>query len=698
MPQGEGRLYRVSPVVLYGGRLIHDETISNSTTLIDEMIIENAATLTINTTYNADRDIRVKAGGRIVTTNGGTIIFYEGSKLIVEGTATISGIAQNKLVLDFLSPSDSNGIVIKPGGSLTILNCEIKNTGTGIFSELNADSLIVEYVDFIDCEDNSISIAGRSGEEDTTPIKINNYTIENSVYGISVYNTSSILIRWNDITDTDCGIYLSNVSDALIVCNSIESSNEELPGILSLSSGGIIYGNTIIGFTSAIQLGNSSPKIGVNTITDNKYHGIYVGAGSNPYMKGEYIGNPAIPYGLSGYNEIYENGGYEGEQPPDNDGSEIFFYNSTAVLDSGCNVIKDDRQVSPPLINTLRLMSRTGMGFPITINARNNVWGDTVYSSRFSGMNVIYIPYRTEPCGIPGGGGEDELVLMTQFGDVIDTVYSTGEEVTGLSSTELSYSEAEVYFLTGDLTNALQVYEGIINSNATEEEKYLAYQRKYSIGKLTGQSTEYFNELSNTFAALASNTLDTLDAKILNQLSTLSKVGEQEYETAISEFDNIVQQNPNTEEAVYAEIDALTTALLIEGADSTLQKGRLGKYLIKSSANYHQRVDEILRKNFGSNSKETEEELLPTEYTLYQNYPNPFNPTTTIKYDLPNTSAVTLIIYDILGRKVKELVSTKQPAGKYEVQFNASNLSSGVYIYQLIAEKYMSSKKMILLR
>ncbi|MFI5237050.1 MAG: T9SS type A sorting domain-containing protein [Ignavibacteriales bacterium] len=69
-----------------------------------------------------------------------------------------------------------------------------------------------------------------------------------------------------------------------------------------------------------------------------------------------------------------------------------------------------------------------------------------------------------------------------------------------------------------------------------------------------------------------------------------------------------------------------------------------------------------------------------------------------MKYDLPNTSEVSLIIFDILGRKVKELVNIKQQAGRYEIQFNASSLSSGVYIYQLIAEKFISSKKMILLK
>jgi M6 family metalloprotease-like protein len=89
---------------------------------------------------------------------------------------------------------------------------------------------------------------------------------------------------------------------------------------------------------------------------------------------------------------------------------------------------------------------------------------------------------------------------------------------------------------------------------------------------------------------------------------------------------------------------------------------------------------------------------IPIKYALHQNYPNPFNPTTIIKYDLPNTSDVSLIIYDILGRKVKELVNTKQQTGRYEIKFNASNLASGIYIYQLIADNYISSKKMILLK
>lgn len=93
-------------------------------------------------------------------------------------------------------------------------------------------------------------------------------------------------------------------------------------------------------------------------------------------------------------------------------------------------------------------------------------------------------------------------------------------------------------------------------------------------------------------------------------------------------------------------------------------------------------------------------EIVPpiNEFTLFQNYPNPANPVTTIKYDLPVSGNVSLIIYDVLGRKVKELVNSKQQAGKFAVQFNAENLASGVYIYQFRTDSFMSSKKLMVLK
>lgn len=94
------------------------------------------------------------------------------------------------------------------------------------------------------------------------------------------------------------------------------------------------------------------------------------------------------------------------------------------------------------------------------------------------------------------------------------------------------------------------------------------------------------------------------------------------------------------------------------------------------------------------------ENLLPNDFKLYQNYPNPFNPNTKITFVIPSgaRNLVKLKVYDILGNEVMTLVNEEKPAGYYEVEFDASKLTSGVYIYQLTHDKFISSKKMILLR
>ena len=85
-------------------------------------------------------------------------------------------------------------------------------------------------------------------------------------------------------------------------------------------------------------------------------------------------------------------------------------------------------------------------------------------------------------------------------------------------------------------------------------------------------------------------------------------------------------------------------------------------------------------------------------FELFQNYPNPFNPTTTIKYELSKESEVQLIIYNLLGEKVAELVNAFQKEGMYEVEWNANYFSSGIYFYSIKAGEFSNTKKLVLLR
>jgi hypothetical protein len=89
---------------------------------------------------------------------------------------------------------------------------------------------------------------------------------------------------------------------------------------------------------------------------------------------------------------------------------------------------------------------------------------------------------------------------------------------------------------------------------------------------------------------------------------------------------------------------------------------------------------------------------VPKSFNLYQSYPNPSNPSTIISYDLPQKEHVTLVIYDVLGRQVKNLVDNYQEPGKYKVTFNGSNLSSGIYFYRLQAGTFTETKKLVLMK
>ncbi len=89
---------------------------------------------------------------------------------------------------------------------------------------------------------------------------------------------------------------------------------------------------------------------------------------------------------------------------------------------------------------------------------------------------------------------------------------------------------------------------------------------------------------------------------------------------------------------------------------------------------------------------------MPSNYLLQQNYPNPFNPSTTISFSIPTSEFVTLKVYDLLGREIATLVNENLSAGSYSYNFDAKNLTSGVYLYKLQAGKYSEIKKMMLIR
>ena len=108
-------------------------------------------------------------------------------------------------------------------------------------------------------------------------------------------------------------------------------------------------------------------------------------------------------------------------------------------------------------------------------------------------------------------------------------------------------------------------------------------------------------------------------------------------------------------------------------------------------------------KRVATDVEEIEHPALPDDYKLAQNYPNPFNPTTVIEFDLPRRSNVSITIFNLLGQQVAELVNEEIAAGSYRVSWDGisssgQRASSGIYFYRLVADDFIDTKKMILLK
>ena len=142
------------------------------------------------------------------------------------------------------------------------------------------------------------------------------------------------------------------------------------------------------------------------------------------------------------------------------------------------------------------------------------------------------------------------------------------------------------------------------------------------------------------------------------------------------EMNNLLASSQNSEQ-YYERLEELRLCLL--------------GWLEKNNSKRYDGVNELLNKLTSVEDKSA----IPSEYQLQQNYPNPFNPTTTIRYHTPKSGQVKLVVYDIMGRNAATLVDKFMFAGKHQVDFDAANLSSGVYFYRIQMGDFTDVKKLV---
>ncbi len=645
----------------------------------------------------------------------------------------IPEIILNANAISFSSVPSIGGIYLFNNGQVNISGCTISRSSSGINSKIRSDQelppiesleseiLISEcnidhcstgiIIDNQDAPYSSVQILNNNIENclvaiginqfnDFSPVISDNIITDFTAYGISLTNGSSITVQNDSIVTTissivnPIGIYLSQVTNPYLLENYI-STNLSNPGsgIVSVSSSGNYRLNEISGFYNGIDLGNSSsPNVSQNEIHNNKNYGIYISTGSNPKLNKAVSGG--LIYPISGYNSIYENGA-AGELIDD---PEIYINTANIQLSKGCNTIADDRYSPPPYDHKILI---DGTHVQSSILADSNYWGNhPVYghnpSQRFgSGVSIRYIPYDTVPCTYSPGNSA-MLLLKTTTGTTADTLYADGTLIGQLSQIESAYSDANYNFYSGDFNSAEAIYKQIIAGSEDSTYSLEAYSKLYLIKKYQNANAQGYENLKEYYSGKLSAVADSAILLALTNLIDMCSVSKEEYEQAIDNFDQAVINNQGTDIALYNQINALTTALMVDTTNG-LGKPGLIKYKSQNISQYLDNVNQLL-KNRGKNIDNNRDNIAPDEFILYQSYPNPFNPVTTIKYAVPEVVNVELKVFNILGQEVKTLVNETRNPGYYEVQFIANNFASGVYFYRLKAGEYIKTGKMLLLK
>jgi fibronectin type 3 domain-containing protein len=167
-------------------------------------------------------------------------------------------------------------------------------------------------------------------------------------------------------------------------------------------------------------------------------------------------------------------------------------------------------------------------------------------------------------------------------------------------------------------------------------------------------------------------------------------------ESMDKDFNYFVIHRGETQGFVPSETNILANSVDVSYLDNSAGNGKY--YYVVAAVDISGNISEFSNEASATLTDVQLEDAIPTEYALKQNYPNPFNPTTMIKFAIPEASQVKLAIYDVTGREVGLLVNEQMAAGTYSVDWNAVNLSTGIYFYRIEAGSFVNVKKMILIK
>ncbi len=634
-------------------------------------------TLTYNTTmpsgtWPTQGTVTVPSGITLTVNSGSTVQFPTGSGLTINGelttdggtfthtSGTWNGITFNSAEGSSLSNDTisyaSSPIVINTTDDITISGCTLNNS---TFYNGNSTTAAAIQVYGSTPYITNTKIEGESGSwsgvrfQSSSGGSLTNCTIENlgDGNGVIIQGGSNPSISSNTITNN----HYHNIT--------VVDNGTAQPDILS---------NTISYSTNynGIVFDNSTGVVRYNTVSNNYNAGII----STDYAT---INAWAVT-GDEGGNQVYDN--YDGIFA--GAGGTINF-GQWRTLTAICNGIYDNTRYNA--------FSGTGC----YVYASYNWWGasspDTSKIKANGSLTYDY-PLSTSD-GCPGGGSSASPITMETISSA-----NPGDSLAANSDVEQKLQNALEDNIDGNYSNALTLCRSVLNDNSASSYYKKTIGILYQVYQATGDKS-----IADDLEKLASNNGDLGTTASLLLSSIYESTGK------IAEAENIATSlknaNPNSDIGMRALI-RLATLSAYNPKFSSISKSAVNEL----ATNYSNSVDKGLLAALGgvvpaevskqNNQSEAEGNETKTDTLTFSlaNYPNPFNPTTIIHYVLPKAGFVSLKIYDMLGREVKTLVSENKDKGVYNVTFNASNLASGVYIYQLRSGNFVASKKLLLMK
>ncbi|MDP8206062.1 MAG: T9SS type A sorting domain-containing protein [Candidatus Electryonea clarkiae] len=476
---------------------------------------------------------------------------------------------------------------------------------------------------------------------------IGNTITDNGEEGMIIANCISILVTTCIFEDNYLGgLSIHDVSGGLLQNNTFQRNGPD-----GTNNG---YG---------LCLYNSSPRLYDNTMTDNNGPGLKCYDSSNPNMTRQ------MPPGRAA-NSVYNNNSNE---------TQAKFVNSLAVLEEGHNNIFGS--VGYYIYETADEIPNPPNSWDIYSNFYNNNADEQVFSSTHT---LDYDPEDTEWNEMSDYGTSSDPPDIQLWKRALRLEEENDDEQAATNYFDLLRDHSESSVFTAAFHRLIGArWELAVSS---DEEPFTSNEI-VELENILDDQPELIQRRCNAH-------LNELKLIISDPIPVLEAF-EERIENPVSEVDSI-----------FALIDYGDAVLQLQGPDS-LQGRRKG---VNTKLPEETRPTGIL--NHIVNTRRLIAMIdgaigpnitLPKKYRLYQNYPNPFNPTTVIRFDLPKNTKVSLIIYNILGQKVKELTSKYYIAGRHQVLWDSKSdarieVSSGMYFVRMKVGKYVSTKKLVLLK